>query len=43
MKYVFVLVLLLRGRRSRGVQGVAVVYRWNHNMIADPARDARAR
>ena len=32
MKYVFVLVLLLVGGVA-GVQGLAIVYRWNHNMI----------
>jgi len=31
MKYVFVLVLLLVGGFA-GLQGLAVVYRWNHNM-----------
>ena len=32
MKYVFVLVLLLVGGIA-GVQGVAILYRWNHDMI----------
>ena len=31
MKYVFVLVLLLVGAFA-GLQGLALVYRWNHNM-----------
>ena len=32
MKYVFVLVLLLVGGVA-GVQGLAIVYRWTHDMI----------
>jgi len=32
MKYVFVLVLLLVGGVA-GVQGIAIVYRWTHDMI----------
>ena len=32
MKYVFVLVLLVVGAVA-GVQGLAIVYRWNHDMI----------
>ena len=36
MKYVFVLVLLVVGTVA-GVQGVAIVYRWNHDMIQTQA------
>ncbi len=35
MKYVFVLVLLAVGGAA-GVQGVLLVYRWNHDMIQTP-------
>ena len=35
MKYVFVLVLLLVGGVA-GLQGLAIVYRWTHDMIETP-------
>lgn len=35
MKYVFVLVLLAVGAAA-GAQGLAIVYRWNHDMIQSP-------